>query len=140
MPLEPSDYEEIRQLLAQYNFAIDFGNIEQWVDTFTADGSFTCLGLPEDAPLGGHHEGKDALREYAKRHFSINQGRARHWNWNLLIEGNGDEAKMTCYLNAYSAGQGDTALFRVTGIYRDSLQRTDSGWKFAKREVSIDPA
>ena len=69
MPLEPSDYEEIRQLLAQYNFAIDFGNIEQWVDTFTADGSFTCLGLPEDAPLGGHHEGKGALRVRQKAFF-----------------------------------------------------------------------
>jgi hypothetical protein len=47
---------------------------------------------------------------------------------------------MQCYLNAYSAGQGDSALFRATGIYRDRLVRTADGWRFAQREVTIDPA
>ena len=140
MSLQAHDYEEIRQLLARYNFAIDFGHIDDWVETFVPEGKFSCVGLPEDAPLGGTHEGKDALRSYAESHFGVNQGRARHWNWNLVIEGNGDTATMQCYLNAYSAGQGESALFRVTGVYRDRLSRTESGWKFAEREVTIDPA
>ena len=140
MSLQAHDYEEIRQLLARYNFAIDFGHIDDWVETFVPEGKFSCVGLPEDAPLGGTHEGKDALRSYAESHFGVNQGRARHWNWNLVIEGNGDTATMQCYLNAYSAGQGESALFRVTGVYRDRLSRTESGWKFVDREVTIDPA
>tara|TARA_X000000368_G_scaffold26996_1_gene20395 strand:- start:1696 stop:2124 length:429 start_codon:yes stop_codon:yes gene_type:complete len=140
MSLQAHDYEEIRQLLARYNFAIDFGHIDDWVETFVPEGKFSCVGLPEDAPLGGTHEGKDALRSYAESHFGVNQGRARHWNWNLVIEGNGDTATMQCYLNAYSAGQGESALFRVTGVYRDRLSRTESGWKFVEREVTIDPA
>jgi 3-phenylpropionate/cinnamic acid dioxygenase small subunit len=140
MSLQADDYEEIRQLLARYNFAIDFGQIDDWVETFVPEGKFSCVGLPEDAPLGGTHEGKEALRSYAESHFGVNQGRARHWNWNLVIEGNGDTATMQCYLNAYSAGQGESALFRVTGVYRDRLSRTESGWKFVEREVTIDPA
>ena len=140
MSLEPSVYEEIRQLLARYNFAVDLGDVDSWVNTFTPDGTFSCVGLPDGAPLGGTHQGQDALRAYAETHFSINQGRARHWNWNLLIEGDGDAATMQCYLNAYSAGQGDSALFRATGIYRDRLVRTADGWRFAQREVTIDPA
>ena len=140
MSLQADDYEEIRQLLARYNFAIDFGHIDDWVETFVPEGKFSCVGLPEDAPLGGTHEGKDALRSYAESHFGVNQGRARHWNWNLVIEGNDDTATMQCYLNAYSAGQGESALFRVTGVYRDRLARTESGWKFVEREVTIDPA
>ena len=140
MSLQAHDYEEIRQLLARYNFAIDFGHIDDWVETFVPEGKSSCVGLPEDAPLGGTHEGKDALRSYAESHFGVNQGRARHWNWNLVIEGNGDTATMQCYLNAYSAGQGESALFRVTGVYRDRLSRTESGWKFVEREVTIDPA
>ena len=140
MSLQADDYEEIRQLLARYNFAIDFGHIDDWVETFVPEGKFSCVGLPEDAPLGGTHEGKDALRSYAESHFGVNQGRARHWNWNLVIEGNGDTATMQCYLNAYSAEQGESALFRVTGVYRDRLSRTESGWKFVEREVTIDPA
>ncbi len=41
MSLQPNDYEEIRQLLARYNFAVDFGHVDEWVDTFTADGTFS---------------------------------------------------------------------------------------------------
>ena len=32
---------------------------------------------------------------------------------------------MTCYLNAQSAGQGDSAVLRVTGIYRDEYVKID---------------
>ena len=35
MSLEPSDFEEIRQLLARYNFAVDLGDVDSWVNTFT---------------------------------------------------------------------------------------------------------
>ena len=140
MALQPDDYEEIRQLLGRYNFAIDFGHIDDWVETFIPEGTFSCVGLPDGAPLGGKHHGETGLRAYAESHFAINQGRARHWNWNLVIEGSGDTATMQSYLNAHSAGQGDSAVLRATGVYRDRLSRTENGWKFAEREVTIDPA
>jgi hypothetical protein len=143
--LTPQDHEDIRQLLARYNLAIDLGRIGQWVDCFTADGVFECLGLPDGAALGGRHEGPDALRAYAETHFGINQGRARHWNWNLVVDPAGDgRASMTCYLNAYTAGQagpdGGGPILRVSGIYRDELVRGDDGWRFSSRQVTIDPA
>ncbi len=139
--LSPQDHEDIRQLLARYNIAIDLGRIGQWVECFTPDGVFECLGLPDGAALGGRHEGADALRAYAETHFGINKGRARHWNWNLMVEPAGEgRAAMTCYLNAHSAGQGDSAVLRVTGIYRDELVKGDEGWRFASRQVTIDPA
>ena len=138
--LTPQDHEDIRQLLARYNLAIDLGRIDQWVDCFTPDGVFECVGLPDGAALGGRHQGPDALRAYAETHFAINKGRARHWNWNLLIEPSGeDRASMTCYLNALSAGQGESAVLRVTGIYEDELVRDDD-WRFGSRRVTIDPA
>ncbi|MDG2113578.1 MAG: nuclear transport factor 2 family protein [Actinomycetota bacterium] len=140
MTLSADDHIAIEQLLARYNWAIDFGDIDTWISTFTPDGVFECLGLPEGTPTGGRHAGSEALRAYGNTHYGVSQGRARHWNWNLVIEGDGDRATMRCYLNAYSAGQGDSALFRVTGVYRDVLKRTDDGWRFASRQVTIDPA
>ena len=140
MTLSAEDHIAIQQLLANYNWAVDFGDVQAWAATFAPDGVFECVGLPDGAPLGGRHVGTEALVAYATRHFEINQGRARHWNWNLVIDGEGDEATMKCYLNAYSAGQGDTALFRVTGVYRDTLRRTGDGWRFTSRQVTIDPA
>ena len=69
MSLNAQDHEEIRQLLARYNFAIDFGDIDGWVQTFTPDGTFSCLGLPDGAPLGGTHEGESALRALSLIHI-----------------------------------------------------------------------
>jgi 3-phenylpropionate/cinnamic acid dioxygenase small subunit len=139
--LSPQDHEDIRQLLARYNLAIDLGHIANWVDCFTADGVFECLGLPDGAKLGGRHQGPEALRTYAENHFAANKGRARHWNWNLVVEPVGtDRASMTCYLGAFSAGQGRSADLRATGIYRDELVRGERGWRFASRQVTIDPA
>ncbi len=140
MTQRADDHEDIRQLLARYNWAIDFGDIDAWIDCFTDDGVFSCTGLPEDDPRGGKHEGREALHAYGNAHYARSKGRARHWNWNLLVDVDGDNATMRCYLNAYGAGQGDTAILRTTGVYRDRLRRTGDGWRFTSREVTIDPA
>lgn len=138
MPLSADDQLAIHQLLARYNFAIDFGDIDGWAATFTPDGVFECVGVAEGSPLGGRHAGTEALKAYATTHYGLNQGRARHWNWNLLIDGDGDDATMRCYLGAYSAGQGDSAALRATGVYDDVLVRTPDGWRFASRTVTVD--
>ena len=139
MTLTLQDHEDIRQLLARYNFAIDLGATADWAACFTPDGVFECVGLPEGSPLGGRYVGCDALEAYAVTHLGIHKGRARHWNWNLLLDGDGDDATLTCYLNVQSAGQGDRAKLRATGIYRDTLKRVDGQWRFASRQITIDP-
>jgi uncharacterized protein (TIGR02246 family) len=138
VPLQPLDYEEIRQLLARYNFAVDLGDAPGWADCFIPDGVFHCT--PEGGPLTGRHEGREALIAYAETHYGINQGRARHWNWNLEIQGDGQEATMRCYLAALGATSTDSpAGVRVTGVYRDRLVKHDGAWRFAERHIHIDP-
>lgn len=132
------DHEEIRQLLARYNFAVDLGDTEGWADCFTPDGVFRCT--PEGGPLTGRHQGRAELVAYAQRHFELNKGRARHWNWNLEIDGDGTSATMRCYLAALSASGGSSAAaVRVTGIYRDRLVKTEGAWLFAERHIHLDP-
>lgn len=136
--MDAMDHEEIRQLLARYNFAVDLGEVEAWADCFTDDGVFRCT--PEAGPLTGRHEGREALVAYARRHYELNKGRARHWNWNLQIEGDGQTATMRCYLAALSASTGDQPpAVRVTGIYRDRLVKVDGRWRFAERHIHLDP-
>lgn len=138
MALTALDYEEIRQLVARYNFAIDFGDVEGWADCFSADGLFLCT--PEGGPLTGRHQGRDALVAYAKTHYGLSKGNARHWNWNLEIGADGDAATMRCYLGAYSATSADgPAKLRSTGVYRDKLAKVDGAWLFAERHIHIDP-
>ena len=134
--MDADEYEQIRQLLGRYNLAIDLGDADGWVECFTPDGVFECTGLPEGSPLGGRYEGADALREYAKVHYGKAKGRARHWNANMVIEGDGETATMTCYLLALSVGG---ALVGTTGIYHDQLRKVDGRWRFTGRHIAIDP-
>lgn len=143
MALSALDYEEIRQLLARYNFAIDLGDVTGWVSCFTEDGIFRVTGVSEKSPLGGTRQGPDALGAYARAHFAANKGRARHWTSNLVIEpatADGEDVAVTmrCYLNAYQVGTGTEPKLRVTGIYEDDLRRVAGRWLFAQRHVTVD--
>jgi ketosteroid isomerase-like protein len=135
--MDAIEYEHIRQLLGRYNLAIDLGDPEGWAATFTPDGTFRCTGLPEDSPLGGRYEGTDQLVAYAKLHYRIAKGRARHWNANLVIDGDGETARMRCYLLALTAGGGKLA--GTTGIYDDRLRKVNETWLFVERHIAIDP-
>ncbi len=133
--MEAIDYEEIRQLLARYNTAIDLGDAAGWAACFTPDGVFECSGLPEGSPFGGRYEGPEVLRDYATMHHTVSKGRARHWNANMLIEGDGTTATMLCYLLALSSG---SRIAGSTGIYRDELRKIDGQWRFAARHITMD--
>lgn len=136
MTLPADDHEAIRQRLARYNFAIDFGDVAEWVACFTPDGAFECSGLPEGHVQGGRHVGPVELAAYAEAHSRVSQGTARHWNWNLMIEGADNQATMKCYLGA-QGGTGKSAVLRSIGIYRDRLVKSDGVWLFAERHVTI---
>jgi hypothetical protein len=137
MTMSALDYEEIRLLLARYNLAIDLGDVDAWVGCFTDDGVFECSGLPAGSPFGGRHEGRDALAAYARTHYGTAKGNARHWNANLVIEGDGERATMTCYLLALRVGS-PPSVTGSTGIYRDHLRKDGGTWRFVERHVTID--
>jgi hypothetical protein len=137
MAMTALDYEKIRQLLARYNLAIDLGDADGWAACFTDDGVFECTGLPEYSPFSGRFEGIDALKDYATTQYSRAQGRARHWNWNLEIDGDGKEATMRSYLLILTVGE-RPAPVNATGIYQDRLRKVRGEWRFAERHIAID--
>ncbi len=137
MAMSAIDYEDIRQLLARYNFSIDLGDPDGWVACFTPDGAFECTGVPEGSPFGGRHEGSAALLAYATNHYAIAKGHARHWNWNMEIDGDGDTATMRCYLLALSVPNAPTVK-GGTGMYADRLRKVDGRWLFEERHVTMD--
>jgi len=134
--MDAIEYEEIRQLLGRYNLAIDLGDAEAWAATFAPEGVFRCTGVPEGHPLGGEVRGTDALVAYAETSYRITHGRARHWNANIVIEGDGDTATMRCYMLNLTAGSGKVA--GTTGIYADRLRKVDGAWRFVERHIAVD--
>ena len=134
--MDAIEYEQIRQLLGRYNLAIDLGDAPAWAATFAPEGVFLCTGVPEGHPLGGRVTGVDDLVAYAETSYRVTKGRARHWNTNIVIEGDGDTATMRCYMLNLTAGSGKVA--GTTGIYDDRLRKVDGEWRFVERHIAVD--
>ena len=128
--LDAADRLEILELAARYNHAIDFGDGAAWADTFTEDGVFTGGGP-------GPVQGREALTAFVGD-FSQNMAGARHWTNNHVIDGDGDSATHTCYLNLIQSKDGAKSV--VTARYQDELVKVGGAWKFATRTVVPDAA
>ncbi|MGE3962121.1 MAG: nuclear transport factor 2 family protein [Dehalococcoidia bacterium] len=124
MPLTTDDRLAIQELLARYNHAIDFGTPEDWAATFAPDGTFESRGEV--------HAGLEQLTAFA-RGFRERMAGVRHWNNNLVIEGDADDARATCYLQLWKGSE-----LLSEGRYVDTLRRADGVWRFASRKVVRD--
>jgi hypothetical protein len=118
----------VRAAIAAYNHAVDDGRTDDVVATYCPDGSCDIKAL-------GAHEGHAALRAaYAKVEPRIPQ---RHVVTNTLVTTwSADEASAVSdflFLVRVEAG------WRVSlvGRYRDTLHRTDAGWRFHRREADF---
>ena len=123
--LTADDYAEITQLYAKYNFAIDSGDGEGWAATFTPDGVF------------GKMVGHDALVAFVADFYKRNEGRARHWNSNVVITATAEGANGACYLLLFNTGV-KPAVPMGNAKYDDKLVMTASGWRFKSRTVVPD--
>lgn len=125
MPLVPEDHLAILNLLSRYNHAIDLGSPEMWADCFTDDAEF-------DARPVTHSRGRAELIEFAARSL----GRTRHWNSNVIVEGDGDEATSRVYLMTLTPGA--DAKPGITGVYTDQLVKQDGEWKIRQRTLLFE--
>jgi hypothetical protein len=159
MALTADDRLAIMETLARYNQAID-GHLpdaaDAWADTFTEDGTFRAIsgargsgssrervasyqsGQTDDASII-NLRGRDALRAFAASVHEAQRGPHYHWVNNVIIEGDGDRASMTCYLRVMDGKTPDSPeQATVTGYYRDELRKVAGVWKFESRLVKFD--
>jgi hypothetical protein len=114
--LTTQDYNDIQQLYARYNLAIDSGNGEAWAGTFTPDGVFNTT-----------NKGHDALVQFVKdwREKRVGANR-RHLNSNMVLTPTAEGANASIYLLLLNVGV-RPATIATTGIYEDVLVRTRKG-------------
>ena len=125
--LTMQDHIEIQQLYARYNHAIDVGDAEHWVDTFTADGVFN-----------NHFRGREVLLGFVKTwREQMNGANRRHWITNLSISGDGQAASCAAYLLLLEVGSVPAPVIN-SGIYADELVKTPAGWRFKSRSIKLD--
>ena len=116
---------------AEYNESWDDGRLEEWVATWTADGTFVLPGAPDTVGSDSLLTMVRTMQEVGFVHMAVNP---RIWV-------DGDTARQTCYgllgKRSPTRGFGSSAWF-TTGRYTDELVRTESGWRFARRRFAAD--
>jgi hypothetical protein len=133
MGLTTEDVLEIQGLAARYNHAIDSGDADGYIATFSKNGSMSAGELV----LEGH----DALGEFAKN-FSSSVREPRHVATNLVIDGDGDKATLKAYVQMYilsgGAGEPTQQTLMTSGKYDDVLAKENGSWKFVERVFTAD--
>jgi len=131
MPQPIEDLVEIQQLYATYNHLIDAGRGAEWAALFVDVGTL-------DTGMGFAVEGTEQARtEFGDSVPAMMPG-SRHVVSNLQISVDGDSAAAAAYLQLWGAGDEGVAKLLVSGVYEDTLRRTDQGWRFVERVLVPD--
>lgn len=121
-----ADVQEIKELNARYNFAVDEHDNAGWANCFTRDGVFHAL-------LEGHTPtGFQQLSDFVD---VVNDafGAMHHLTTNEIIDVTGDTATQKCYLLFFARKDGH--LDGSICVYDDALTREDGAWKYSSRNV-----
>lgn len=133
-----ADRAEIEDLMGRYLFAMDYGDLDSYVATFTEDGEIEFAS--------GTYKGREAIYEAVKRFkegigrfYTTENGKPaalRHVLLQSVVRVEGDRAFTTSlWMEMANDGPGDSFKMGTFGIYDDELERVDGRWLFAKRVV-----
>ncbi|MBN2321652.1 MAG: nuclear transport factor 2 family protein [Acidobacteria bacterium] len=131
----------IEDLQARYMFALDFGDTDTYVSTFTEDGIL-------DIRNGNPWQGREAIREIIGGMSEREEGQpqeepqgpypatGRHNITNIAIKIDGDKATGRAYWFHYGNNNPErSADVDSYGHYEDEMVKVDGQWLFSKRVI-----
>ena len=128
--LTAEDRLEIQELIARYNRAVDGGDADGWVDTFTPDGVFESL-------LVGVHRGHDELRAFADDFVAGSYDAwtgGQHWIGSVIIDGDRAKADVFSYHIMYVPVEHEVRGV-LMAAHQDEAVLTANGWRFSLRRL-----
>jgi hypothetical protein len=141
-PSAQSSYAEDRALIedlqARYMFALDFGDVDTYVSTFTKDGVLD-IG---DGEIRGHDAirkiigGMPGRKQETEEAAKLRPATGRHNITNIVIKVEGNKAAGTAYWFHYGNNNPQrTATLDSYGHYIDEMAKVDGKWLFTKRRI-----
>jgi len=132
------DRAEIEDLMARYLFALDYSDLDSFIEMFTDDAEFEFAR--------GRVKGKDTILETVKgfkkrigEHYKDEDGNPavlRHVLAHTAIRIEGDRAWTRAqWFEMANDGPGKSLKMGTFGIYEDKLVRHDGRWLFSERRI-----
>ncbi|SEP05161.1 nuclear transport factor 2 family protein [Trujillonella endophytica] len=130
LPPDPSVSAAVHNAVAAYAHALDAGRTEDLAALFTPDGVAEVVG-------SALYEGRDAIREgYAA--FAPTAPQLHLVGNTAITSWSQDAATAVSDLAFLRRGKGGWSV-QLTGRYDDTLRRTDEGWLFTRRVLTLAP-
>lgn len=138
------DRARIEDLQARYMFALDFGDLDTYVSTFTEDGILDIIGQKWQGRqeikkgLEGMNEAPPEAGENPapKEDPGPYPATGRHNITNIVLKIDGDKAVGRAYWFHYGNNNPDRkATLDSYGYYEDELSKVDGQWLFSKRVI-----
>ena len=133
MTISIEDKIEIGELIARFAHCSDFGNWEELAKLYTPEVETEMEGIPL------RFRGIEEQIEHAKISEQQTQGKNRHFNMNLFVtEEDGQVFANYMFMNVNAGQTPMTGTIVVSGRMRDTVVKTEGGWKIARRFVRFD--
>jgi len=127
------DKVAIQELIARFAHCSDFGDWETLAKLYTPD------VVTEMEGIALRYEGVEAQVTHARESAQHTEGKNRHFFFNLFVTEEAGEIFANYMLMNVNAGHVPMgAKIVVTGRQRDTVVKTDTGWKIAHRFISFD--
>jgi hypothetical protein len=122
--------EEIRDLVSRFGMACTLDDIEGFRELWTPDGVWTV-----GEPFNVSAEGIEAVVEMYRYLRGLHEGFFQAYHNGLIeVAPEGDRATGQWQLSEYGACDCRTQGYFNHGLYADTLVKTESGWRFARRD------
>jgi 3-phenylpropionate/cinnamic acid dioxygenase small subunit len=128
--LSTADRLAIHETLSRYCHCVDRKRWDEFKALFTPD---CCLDFSQ---VLGRFEGHDGIQRFCDTMSSLGLF-MRHLVTNVVIEGDGERARVAAYVLAITGAPGPAQQYG-TGLYEDELVKRDGRWLLHRRHLMLD--
>ena len=136
------DRAAIEDLQARYMFALDFGDLDTYVETFTEDGILDIIGMKAQGReeirklLEGPGESAEGAEQAPAEPEGSYPATGRHNITNIVLKIDGDTATGRAYWFHYGNTNPERrAQLDSYGYYEDQMVKVDGEWLFSERVI-----
>ena len=129
------DSRLIENLIYTYAERIDAGDLEAVAELFRHG----AIAAPAEGSLVEGYEAVLAMYQRATRIYEdTGTPGTRHLTTNVIIEVEGESAESRSCFTVVQAAPAFPLQAIISGRYRDTFQKVEGTWRFARREMTVD--